>query len=80
MYRWWWYLQQNGWDVRKRTYESDVQDAGERDVTVRLVREGAVYVMWKTEEGYVWKKMGRDCGVTSSTGNGCGMSGWKEVS
>jgi hypothetical protein len=45
MYRWWCYLQQNGWDVRKRTYQSDVQDTGERDVTVRQVREGSLYVM-----------------------------------
>jgi hypothetical protein len=53
MYRWRWYLQQNGWDVRKRTYQSDVQDTGERDVTVRQVREGALCVMRARGEGYV---------------------------
>jgi hypothetical protein len=64
MYRWCWYLQQNRWYVRKRTYQSDVQDTGERDVTVRQVREGALYVMRARKEGYVREEDERGYDVT----------------
>ncbi len=48
---------------RKGTKHRVMCKIGERDVTVRQVREGTLYVMRARREGYVWLKMGGTVGV-----------------